>query len=112
MRAAVGRRLRPRSCCGLLLQVLYSRRSERMLMEEMNYNLLFRWFVGLEMDDAVWDVTGFTKNRERLMAGEISQKFLPAVLEQAGGLLSDEDLTGGGRVIEGGGSPPRFGKET
>jgi transposase len=59
----------------LLLQVLYSRRSERLLMEEMNYNLLFRWFVGLEMDDAVWDVTVFTKNRERRLAGEISQKF-------------------------------------
>ena len=60
----------------LLLQVLYSRRSERrserLLMEEMNYNLLFRWFVGLEMDDGVWDVTVFTKNRERLMAGEVS----------------------------------------
>jgi len=54
---------------GLLLQVLYSRRSERLLMEEMNYNLLFRWFVGLEMDDPVWDVTVFTKNRERLLGG-------------------------------------------
>jgi len=84
----------------LLLQVLYARRSERMLMEEMNYNLLFRWFVGLEMDDEVWDVTGFTKNRERLMAGEISQKFLPAVLGQAGGLLSDEHFTVDGRLIE------------
>src|SRR2546422_11764621 len=85
MRAAVGRRLRPRSCCGLLLQVLYSRRSERLLREEMNYNLLFRWFVGLEMDDAVWDVTVFTKNRERLLAGEISQKFLQAGGKEGGG---------------------------
>src|SRR5712692_6681360 len=71
-----------------------------MRMEEMNYNLLFRWFVGLEMDDEVWDVTGFTKNRERLMAGEISQKFLQAVLGQAGGLLSDEHFTVDGRLIE------------
>src|SRR5712691_9406755 len=84
----------------LLLQLLYARRSERMLMEEMNYYLLFHWFVGLEMDDEVWDVTGFTKNRERLMAGEISQKFLQAVLGQAGGLLSDEHFTVDGRLIE------------
>jgi transposase len=84
----------------LLLQILYSRRSERMLMEEMNYNLLFRWFVGLEMDDRVWDVTVFTKNRERLMAGEISQKFLVAVLQQASGLLSDEHFTVDGTLIE------------
>jgi transposase len=68
----------------LLLQVLYSRRSERLLMEEMNYNLLFRWFVGLEMDDGVWGVTVFTKNRERLIAGEVAQKFFAAVLKQAG----------------------------
>jgi transposase len=86
----------------LLLQVLYSRRSERLLMEEMNYNLLFRWFVGLEMDDAVWDVTVFTKNRERLLAGEISQKFLQAVVKQAraASLLSDEHFTVDGTLIE------------
>jgi len=84
----------------LLLQILYGRRSERMLMEEMDYNLLFRWFVGLEMDERVWDVTVFTKNRERLMAGEISQKFLQAVLQQAGGLLSDEHFTVDGTLIE------------
>src|SRR6266481_5342616 len=86
----------------LLLQVLYSRRSERLLREEMNYNLLFRWFVGLEMDDAVWDVTVFTKNRERLLAGEISQKFLQAVVKQArgAGLLSDEHFTVDGTLIE------------
>jgi transposase len=69
----------------LLLQVLYSRRSERLLMEEMNYNVLFRWFVGLEMDDEVWDVTVFTKNRERLLAGELSQKLFQAVVRQARG---------------------------
>ena len=84
----------------LLLQILYARRSERMLMEEMDYNLLFRWFVGLEMDDRVWDVTVFTKNRERLMAGEISPKFLQAVLRQAGELLSDEHFTVDGTLIE------------
>jgi len=67
----------------LLLQVLYSIRSERLLMEELNYNLLFRWFVGLEMDDAVWDVTVFTKNRERLIAGAVSQQFLEAALVEA-----------------------------
>ena len=86
----------------LLLQVLYSRRSERLLMEELNYNLLFRWFVGLEMDDAVWDVTVFTKNRERLIAGSVAQKFFAAVVEQArgAGLLSDEHFTVDGTLIE------------
>lgn len=86
----------------LLLQVLYARRSERLLMEEMNYNLLFRWFVGLEMDDEVWDVTVFTKNRERLIAGEVAQKFFAAVLKQAQatGLLSDEHFTVDGTLIE------------
>ena len=85
----------------LLLQVLYSRRSERLLMEEMNYNLLFRWFVGLEMDDEVWDVTVFTKNRERLVAGEVAQKFFAAVVEQArrAGLLSDEHFTVDGTLL-------------
>ena len=86
----------------LLLQVLYSRRSERLLMEEMDYNLLFRWFVGLEMDDQVWDVTVFTKNRERLIAGEVAQKFFTAVVGQArgAGLLSDEHFTVDGTLIE------------
>ena len=86
----------------LLLQVLYARRSERLLMEEMNYNLLFRWFVGLEMDDEVWDVTVFTKNRERLIVGEVAQKFFQAVVKQAGeaGLLSDEHFTVDGTLIE------------
>jgi transposase len=60
--------------------VLYSIRRERQLMEQMNYNLLFRWFVGLEMDDAVWDVTVFTKNRERLIEGAVSQQLLELVL--------------------------------
>jgi transposase len=86
----------------LLLQVLYTRRSERLLMEEMNYNLLFRWFVGLEMDDPVWEVTVFTKNRERLLAGAVAQKFFAAVVKQArvAGLLSDEHFTVDGTLLE------------
>jgi len=67
----------------LLLQLLYSVRSERQLMEQLDYNLLFRWFVGLNMDDAVWDATVFTKNRERLLAGDIAQGFFDQGLAQA-----------------------------
>ena len=87
---------------GLLLQVLYSTRSERLLMEQLDYNLLFRWFVGLNMDDPVWDATVFTKNRERLLAGDIAQAFFTRVLAQARqrGLLSDEHFTVDGTLIE------------
>lgn len=87
---------------GLLLQVLYSVRSERQLMEQLDYNLLFRWFVGLEMDDAVWDVTVFTKNRERLIGGAVSQELLGAVLEEAREkeLLSEEHFTVDGTLIQ------------
>ena len=67
----------------LLLQVLYTVRSERLLMEQLDYNFLFRWFVGLNIDDPVWDVTVFTKNRERLLVGEVAQGFFNAVVEQA-----------------------------
>lgn len=67
---------------GLLLMILYSIRSERQLMEQIDYNLLYRWFVGLAMDDEVWDATVFTKNRERLMRGEIAERLLQAVLAQ------------------------------
>ena len=86
----------------LLLQVLYSIRSERQLMEQLDYNLLFRWFVGLNPDDAVWDVTVFTKNRERMMAGEVSQCLLAAVLAEATkhNLLSEEHFTVDGTLIE------------
>jgi transposase len=86
----------------LLLQVLYSVRSERMLMEQLDYNLLFRWFVGLSMDDAVWDVTVFTKNRERLLAGDVAQGFFQQVVAQARaqGLLSAEHFTVDGTLIE------------
>ena len=85
-----------------LLMVLYSIRSERQLMEQMNYNLLYRWFVGLEMDDPVWDVTVFTKNRERLIAGAVSQHLLSAVLEEARehALLSEEHFTVDGTLIQ------------
>ena len=68
----------------LLLQVLYSVRSERMLMEQLEYNLLFRWFVGLAMDDAVWAPTTFTKNRDRLLEGDIARAFFEDVVEQPG----------------------------
>jgi transposase len=86
----------------LLLMVLYSVRSERQLMEQLNYNLLFRWFVGLEMDDEVWDVTVFTKNRERLIAGEVSQKLLAAVLGEAQEkqLLSAQHFSVDGTLIQ------------
>src|SRR5882724_6242030 len=86
----------------LLLQALYSVRSERMLMEQLDYNLLFRWFVGLNMDDSIWDVTVFTKNRERLLEGDIAEAFFQAVLKQARerSLLSDEHFTVDGTLLE------------
>jgi transposase len=86
----------------LLLQALYSVRSERLLMEQLDYNLLFRWFVGLNMDDAIWDVTVFTKNRERLLDGDIADAFFRAVLQQARerNLLSDEHFTVDGTLLE------------
>src|SRR5579864_8172129 len=86
----------------LLLQALYSVRSERLLMEQLDYNLLFRWFVGLNMDDSVWDVTVFTKNRERLLDGDIAEAFFQAVLQQAHewNLLSDDHFTVDGTLLE------------
>lgn len=85
-----------------LLMVLYSIRSERQLMEQLNYNLLFRWFVGLEMDDPVWDATVFSKNRERLVAAEVSELLLLSVVEEARteGLLSEEHFTVDGTLIQ------------
>src|SRR5467141_4968301 len=67
----------------LLLQVLYTVRSERLLMEQLDYNFLFRWFVGLSIDDPVWDANVFTKNRERLLEGEVAEGFFTAVVDQA-----------------------------
>jgi transposase len=86
----------------LLLQVLYTIRSERLLMEQLDYNLLFRWFVGLEMDDPVWNATVFTKNRERLLGGEIARAFFDRVVAAARerGLLSDEHFTIDGTLVE------------
>ncbi len=99
----------------LLLQALYSIRSERLLMEQLDFNLLFRWFVGLAMDDPIWDATVFTKNRERLLAGDIARKFFDQVRAEAAkreffdqvraeaakrALLSDEHFTVDGTLIE------------
>lgn len=85
----------------LLLQALYTIRSERQLMEQVDYNLLFRWFVGLGMDDAVWAPTTFTKNRDRLLAGDIATAFFDAVLIHADSarLLSDEHFTVDGTLL-------------
>jgi transposase len=86
----------------LLLQVLYTLRSERLLMEELDYNLLFRWFVGLNLDDPVWNATVYCKNRERLLKGEVAQAFFQEVLQLAGEhqLLSDEHFTVDATLIE------------
>jgi transposase len=86
----------------LLLQMLYTVRSERLLMEQLDYNFLFRWFVGLSIDDPVWDVTVFTKNRDRLLVSEVAQGFFNAVVDQADaqGLLSNEHFTVDGTLIE------------
>src|SRR5205807_6968720 len=86
----------------LLLQAFYSVRSEVQLMEQLDYNLLFRWFVGLSMDAQVWDETVFTKNRERLIEGDIARKFMAAVLSQGSvkALLSDDHFSVDGTLIE------------
>lgn len=86
----------------LLLQAFYSIRSERQLMEQIDYNLLFRWFVGLSMDASVWDATVFTKNRDRLLEGDVATKFLAAVVAQARSrnLLSDEHFSVDGTLID------------
>ncbi len=83
----------------LLLQVFYSVRSERLLMEEMDYNLLFRWFVGLEMDAPVWNHAVFSKNRERLLNQEVAAEFFARVKAQAAGLMSDDHFTVDGTLI-------------
>src|SRR6266568_3600142 len=86
----------------LLLQAFYSVRSERQLMEQLDYNLLFRWFVGLSLDAEVWDVTVFTKNRERLIKAEVACRFFHLVVEEARGLelMSDEHFTVDGTLLE------------
>jgi transposase len=86
----------------LLLQVLYTVRSERMLMEQLEYNLLFRWFVGLNMDEPVWDVTVFTKNRTRLLEADVATRFFTLVVAEARSLnlMSDEHFTVDGTLLE------------
>ena len=86
----------------MLIQVLYTIRSERLLMEQLDYNILFRWFVGLSMDDVVWDHSTFSKNRDRLLEGDIAKEFLAKVLNIARGhgLLGDEHFTVDGTLIE------------
>ena len=86
----------------LLLQVLYSIRSERLLVEELDYNLLYRWFVGLSADEPVWERSTFSKNRDRLMAGDIGGKFFSRILARAkaAGLTSDEHFSVDGILIE------------
>lgn len=86
----------------LLLQLLYSVRSHRLLMEQLDYNLLFRWFVGLNLDEPIWDATSFSKHRERLLGGAIAEAFFAAVVEQArqARLLSDEHFAVDGTLIE------------
>ena len=83
-----------------LLQLFYSIRSERLLMEQLDYNLLFRWFVGLEMDEPVWTPTVFTKNRDRLLNQEIARSFFRRVVDRAQPWMSDEHFTVDGTLIE------------
>ena len=85
-----------------LLQMLYSVRSERLLMEEIDYSILYRWFVGLNLDEKVWDATSFTKNRDRLLEGAVAKEFLAQVVERAreAGLVSDEHFTVDGTLLE------------
>jgi transposase len=84
----------------LLLQIFYSVRSERLLMEQLDYNLLFRWFVGMNMDEQVWVATVFTKNRDRLLKHSIAESFFQRVLKVAQPYLSDEHFTVDGTLIE------------
>src|SRR5712664_1921227 len=86
----------------LLLQMLYSVRSERLLMEEIDYNILFRWFVGLSIDDAVWDATVFTKNRDRLLEADVAREFLSCLLSlpKVKRLLSSDHFSVDGTLLK------------
>ena len=90
--------------------MLYSIRSERLLMEEIDYSMLFRWFVGLNLDEEVWDPTVFTKNRDRLLEAEVAKQFLAQVVEQARakGLTSDEHFTVDGTLAGSLGGSKKF----
>jgi transposase len=111
--AATGRPSVPpeRLLRALLLQIFYSVRSERMLMEQLDYNLLFRWFVGLEMDEPVWSHAVFSKNRDRLLNQEVARLFFARVLAQAQAHLSDEHFTVDGTLIEAWASQKSFQKK-
>ena len=95
----------------VVLQIFYTVRSERMLMEQMNYNLLFRWFVGLELDEPVWNHAVFSKNRDRLLNQEVAQEFFRRVLAQAKPHLSEEHFTVDGTLIEAWASQKSFQKK-
>jgi transposase len=84
----------------LLLQVFFSVRSERQLVEQIDYNLLFRWFVGLGMDDVMWNHAVFSKNRDRLLTSEVAQRFFAEVNERAKKYMSDEHFTVDGTLIQ------------
>ena len=93
----------------LLLQALYSIRSERQLVERIELDLLFRWFVGLGIEDPVWDATTFTKNRDRLLDGEVAQQFLAALLAQQGqGIVVERTFLGRRHPVGGLGQPEEF----
>src|SRR6188508_896591 len=100
--AAVGRPSIPpeRLLRAQLLQIFYSIRSERLLMEQLDYNLLFRWFVGMEMDEPIWNPTVFTKNRDRLLTQDVARSFFGRVVARAKDLMSDEHFTVDGTLIE------------
>jgi len=100
--AAVGRPSIPpeRLLRAQLLQFFYSVRSERLLMEQLDYNILFRWFVGLDLDEPIWDVTVFTKNRDRLLTQAVAARFFQLVVAQAKPWLSDEHFTVDGTLLE------------
>ena len=83
-----------------VLQVFYSIRSERLLMEQLDYNLLFRWFVGMDMDEPIWAATVFSKNRDRLLNQDIARSFFRRVVDRAQALMSDEHFTVDGTLIE------------
>ena len=112
MYAATGRPSIPpeRLLRAVLLQIFYTVRRERLLMEQMNYNLLFRRFVRLEMDEPVWNHAVFSKNRERLLHQEVAQEFFRRVLAQAKPYLSDEHFTVDGTLIEAWASQKSFPK--
>jgi transposase len=95
----------------LLLQAFYSVRSERQMVEQLNYNLLFRWFVGLAMDDAVWNHAVFSKNRDRLLTSDVAQAFFAAVIQQAKRFMSDEHFTVDGTLIQAWASQKSFKKK-